>query len=92
MAPPAPVMVEGQREREVLERIIGTRFRKLGGKAGGTVQEWLTKWKGLPPSHSQWRTREDLEGKGGRLEPLRVFEADEERRREGSGEEAKGDT
>ncbi|KAK3248141.1 hypothetical protein CYMTET_42384 [Cymbomonas tetramitiformis] len=62
MAPP-PVMVEGQREREV-ERIIGTRFRKLGGKAGGTVQEWLTKWKGLPHSHNQWRTREDLEGKG----------------------------
>eukprot|EP00854_Cymbomonas_tetramitiformis_P002724 gene2724-biopygen2663 len=79
MAPP-PVMVEGQREREV-ERIIGTRFRKLGGKAGGTVQEWLTKWKGLPHSHNQWRTREDLEGKGGRLEPLRVFEADEERRK-----------
>ncbi|KAK3286078.1 hypothetical protein CYMTET_6353, partial [Cymbomonas tetramitiformis] len=46
------------------------------------VQEWLTKWKGLPHSHSQWRTREDLEGKGGRLEPLRAFfEADEEKRR-----------
>eukprot|EP00854_Cymbomonas_tetramitiformis_P034542 gene34542-biopygen33008 len=77
MAPP-PVLVEGQREREV-ERIISTRFRKLGGKAGGTVQEWLTKWKGLPHSHSQWRTREDLEGRGGKLEPLRVFEAEEER-------------
>ncbi|KAK3239851.1 hypothetical protein CYMTET_50247 [Cymbomonas tetramitiformis] len=79
MAPP-PVMVEGQKEREV-ERIIRTRFRKLGGKTGGSVQEWLTKWKGLPHSHSQWRTREDLEGKGGRLEPLRAFEADEEKQR-----------
>eukprot|EP00854_Cymbomonas_tetramitiformis_P010577 gene10577-biopygen10819 len=79
MAPP-PVLVEGQREREV-ERIIGTRFRKLDRKAGGIVQEWLTKWKGLPHSHSPWRTREDLEGPGGRLEPLRVFEADEERLR-----------
>ncbi|KAK3271316.1 hypothetical protein CYMTET_20325 [Cymbomonas tetramitiformis] len=29
MAPP-PVMVEGQREREV-ERVINARFRKLGG-------------------------------------------------------------
>ncbi|KAK3280118.1 hypothetical protein CYMTET_12028 [Cymbomonas tetramitiformis] len=77
MAPP-PVLVEGQRDREV-ERIISTRFRKLGGKAGGTVQEWLIKWKGLPHSHSQWRTREDLEGRAGRLEPLRVFEAEEER-------------
>ncbi|KAK3236453.1 hypothetical protein CYMTET_53411 [Cymbomonas tetramitiformis] len=62
-AAPPPVMVVGQREREV-ERIISSRFRKLGGKAGGTVQEWLTKWKGLPHSHSQWKTREDLEGKG----------------------------
>ncbi|KAK3272724.1 hypothetical protein CYMTET_18993 [Cymbomonas tetramitiformis] len=41
MAPP-PVMVEGQREREV-GRIISTRFRKLEGKAGETAQEWLTK-------------------------------------------------
>ena len=81
IAPP-PVLVEGQREREV-ERIIGTRFRKLGGKAGGAVQEWLTKWKGLPHSHSQWRTREDLEGRGGRLEPLRVFEAEEEKLKKG---------
>ncbi|KAK3235821.1 hypothetical protein CYMTET_54005 [Cymbomonas tetramitiformis] len=55
--------------------------RKLGGKTGGSVQEWLTKWKGLPHIHSQWRTREDLEGKGGRLEPLRAFEADEEKQR-----------
>ena len=78
MVPP-PVMVEGQEEREV-ERILRTRLRRLGGKAGGTVQEWLTKWKGLPHSHSQWRSREDLEGKGGRLEPLRVFEEEEERR------------
>jgi len=83
MAPP-PVVVEGQEEREV-ERILRTRFRQLGGKAGGQVQEWLTKWKGLPHSHSQWRTREDLEGKGGRLEPLRVFEEEEGRLHKTSG-------
>ncbi|KAK3249977.1 hypothetical protein CYMTET_40619 [Cymbomonas tetramitiformis] len=45
-APPPPVMAEGQREVEV-ERIFRTRTRKLGGKGGHVVQEWLTKWNSV---------------------------------------------
>ncbi|KAK3236343.1 hypothetical protein CYMTET_53515 [Cymbomonas tetramitiformis] len=51
-APPPPVMVEGQREVEV-ERILRTCTRKPGGKGDHAVQEWLTKWTGLPSSHNQ---------------------------------------
>ncbi|KAK3263864.1 hypothetical protein CYMTET_27359 [Cymbomonas tetramitiformis] len=64
-------MVEGQREVEV-ERMLRTRTRKLGGRGDHVVPKWLTKWKRLPNSHNQWR-----------LEPLRIFEEEEEKREQG---------
>eukprot|EP00854_Cymbomonas_tetramitiformis_P034120 gene34120-biopygen14180 len=70
-ASPPPVMVEGQREVEV-ERMLRTRTRKLGGRGDHVVPKWLTKWKRLPNSHNQWR-----------LEPLRIFEEEEEKREQG---------
>eukprot|EP00854_Cymbomonas_tetramitiformis_P001206 gene1206-biopygen1028 len=47
----------------------------------GAVKEWLTKWKRLPHSTVSGKPGRISRAKGGRLEPIRVFEADKERRR-----------